>query len=385
MDALHIDRIDRPEFFDWTLDGVVRMVDREQVPALTTVKLHAIQRNLHELRKLSSTLKSGPTPALESSQSSTTEVTLTEESVLVQTTKKFIQGVPSSWEQIDAIEGALKRDYVLDPLAVVPADSTDAVEYFLKNKRGPAYLFATTATIMIRSIGYKSRLANGFYLNAETFDSASGQYLIGKKQLHWWPQVSVDGTNWISIEPTPGYLAPLEEWTLFQRGQWVWNVTNRWIRNHPWHCILMILTIAFGYGMRMKFADWIFTATASLMGAQSMDGKISWSLWLLDRRAELAGCPRPASKTQRQWFQSMALPVPCENSLTSDALDSMRRVLNAQDERLYSPTYQTFKKSPQNPVRLKSLGHAVKAIFVLWTVKLLKDNVRNSRQSNFSS
>ena len=367
--CIHLDRIDRPEFFDWTQDGVVKMVDREQVPALTTVRLEAKQRNLHDLRKpdvfasVAFLRFSQPQGELEAKPLSNSSESL------ASATREIVASVPQGWEQIEAIEKALKDEFTLDSQAVVPAESVDAVDHFLKTKRGPAYLFATTAAMMVQSLGHQSRLANGFYIDRNSFDVASGQHLIGKKQLHWWPQVSIDGENWISIEPTPGYASPDEQWTLVQRAQWAWNVTVRWIRNHPWLLLASMIVTAIGYRKRVLLADFLMTITSYSMGRLSIEHQIAWSLWLLDRRAELAGWPRPSSKTQRQWFQGMQLrTLSGDSSSHLTATESIRHVLNAQDELLYSPYHGRSGKRTISTTDAESLRQSIIVLTRSWTV-----------------
>ena len=41
---------------------------------------------------------------------------------------------------------------------------SDAVEYFLfESRRGPDYLFATSAAVLLRSLGYQTRVVSGLY------------------------------------------------------------------------------------------------------------------------------------------------------------------------------------------------------------------------------
>ncbi len=226
--------------------------------------------------------------------------------------------------------------------------------------------------MMVRSLGHESRLANGFYIDRDSFDIASGQHLIGKKQLHWWPQISIDGSNWISIEPTPGYLSPQEKWTLFQRAQWAWNVTARWVRNHPWLLMGSMLGFAIAYRKRLLLADQVMTTIVSFIGQLSIEHRVCWSLWLMDKRAKLAGCPRPSSKTQRQWFQRMQFRTSDSDSRNQPrASDSMGYVLKAQDELLYSPCRNGSSKKSIRSQDLETLRQSLVTLNNLWTVKAM--------------
>jgi hypothetical protein len=367
------------------------MVDREQVPALTTIRLEAKQRDLHDLRKpelfasiAARNLRQQPS-STELKQISSQSVAspsvasrVDANDVLIKATRDFVAGVPEGWEQIEAIQNALKDQFTLDSLAVVPEESTDAVEHFLKVKKGPAYLFATTAAAMVRVLGHQSRVANGFYIDSDTFDVASGQYLIGKKQLHWWPQVSVDGQNWISIEPTPGYEAPPENWTLYQRAQWAWNVSLRWVRNHPWLLAMSFVLIAAAYRCRIQIADFMFAVATRWIGRFSIEHYVAWSLWLIDRRAEFAGFPRPPSKTRRLWFKGMQpqefRSESCASTSTTriSTIEAIHHVLKAQDEMLYSPGRMGAKKAVPLTCDQENLRSAVDALLQSWTVRQIR-------------
>jgi hypothetical protein len=63
--------------------------------------------------------------------------------------------------------------YAFDRSAHAPEDCPFPVGHFLfESKRGASYQFATAATMMLRSLGYSTRLVSGFYANPERFDVA---------------------------------------------------------------------------------------------------------------------------------------------------------------------------------------------------------------------
>ena len=56
----------------------------------------------------------------------------------------------------------LRQHYAHDRLATAAPASIDVVaDFLLGSRRGPDYLFASAAVVMIRSLGYPARLVSG--------------------------------------------------------------------------------------------------------------------------------------------------------------------------------------------------------------------------------
>lgn len=62
------------------------------------------------------------------------------------------------------------------------------VAFVLSERRGPDYLFASAAAVMLRSLEYPTRLVRGFYASPERFDPESGQTAVLKEDVHFWTQ-----------------------------------------------------------------------------------------------------------------------------------------------------------------------------------------------------
>lgn len=94
---------------------------------------------------------------------------------------------------------------------VAPSRSDDAVWDFLQSTRGYCVQFATSMTIMARTLGIPARVAVGF-LPGEADDN--GNYVITGRQSHAWPELYFEDYGWVRFEPTPAsQTGPLPVWS----------------------------------------------------------------------------------------------------------------------------------------------------------------------------
>jgi len=376
--SIHIDRIDRPEFFAWTDDDILQMPDREQVPAFTTARLLSQQRCVHVLRNAEIFAEKSVTVLSDRQSVSSTNdqpmpgdfyAIVADSSLVQQTAREWTRGIPRGWEQIDAIEQRLRSDFQLDEKATVNADATDSVAHFLTHRRGPAYLFATTAAMLVRSIGYPSRIANGLYIDPASYDSKTKQHVIGKEHFHWWPQVTIDGKQWISLEPTPTYLLPEEtlSWTQWSEAcviqTWRW-ITQNWLLMVGLACILLSV-----YRYRIRLFDLTLTLWSEFLGKLSNELRVTSSLWLLEQRARLAGCPRPRFRTSRQWLPQLVAANKVE-------IEAIHMLLGLDERRRFSPTRNAGPFFADDRLTL-----AFRVIRSKWTVS----NISQSKPSIFDN
>ncbi|WP_028049839.1 DUF3488 and transglutaminase-like domain-containing protein [Cellulomonas sp. URHD0024] len=94
---------------------------------------------------------------------------------------------------------------------VAPSRSDDAVWDFLQSTHGYCVQFATSMTIMARTLGIPARVAVGF-LPGEPDDN--GTYVVTGKQSHAWPELYFANYGWVRFEPTPAsQTGPLPAWS----------------------------------------------------------------------------------------------------------------------------------------------------------------------------
>ncbi|MGO1240433.1 MAG: transglutaminaseTgpA domain-containing protein, partial [Cellulosimicrobium funkei] len=83
---------------------------------------------------------------------------------------------------------------------VPPGTSGDAVWDFLQDRTGYCVQFATSMTMMARTLGIPARLGVGF-LPGERVDESS--YQVTGRDSHAWPELYFPGQGWVRFEPTP--------------------------------------------------------------------------------------------------------------------------------------------------------------------------------------
>ncbi|MBK0420245.1 transglutaminase domain-containing protein [Leucobacter sp. CSA1] len=79
-----------------------------------------------------------------------------------------------------------------DPYAVM--------ESFLEQRRGYCVHYASTFSVMARTLGIPSRVAVGYASRAQSTEWTS----VRSRELHAWPEIYVGGVGWVAYEPTPG-------------------------------------------------------------------------------------------------------------------------------------------------------------------------------------
>lgn len=100
-------------------------------------------------------------------------------------------------------------EYTLKPGAV--PEGEDLVEYFLyKNKKGYCSYYASSAVLLLRSLGIPARYVEGYMAGKTTlktgkYENDSLVVEMTDENAHAWVEVYVDGFGWTPVEMTPGY------------------------------------------------------------------------------------------------------------------------------------------------------------------------------------
>ena len=117
-----------------------------------------------------------------------------------------------------AIVERLRKDFEHDSqIGIATTDGDPVIEFLTSKKKGPDYLFASAAVLLLRQQGYSARLALGYYASPSAFDSWARHTPVRKEDLHFWPEVLLSDGNWLALEPTPGYDVLLPQPTLVDR------------------------------------------------------------------------------------------------------------------------------------------------------------------------
>ena len=109
----------------------------------------------------------------------------------------------SEYQRALALQDFFRANFTYD-LSVRAGHGEDAIESFLKERRGYCEQFAGTYAAFARSIGLPARVAVGFTPGELT----NGVYVVRGQFAHAWPEVWFEGVGWVPFEPTPGRGAP---------------------------------------------------------------------------------------------------------------------------------------------------------------------------------
>ena len=313
LNEVHVDRVDRADFFDWTRDGMLEMPGQEFIPQLTVIHMHSRQVNLDSLR-----INFDFTREFSDEQQIMLNPYREVSGKHRATAEAWTSGIPRGWLQVEAVVERLRHRFQHDPQATAPDDCGDVVAHFLECRRGPDYLFASAAAELLRSLGYPVRVVSGFYADPRRFDHRAGQTTVLSEDVHVWAEVCVDGRNWVTIEPTPGYHAPGEHRTLRQWAAACFWYSVRWCQRH----MIWLLCGAFGLVLivclRRTWLDHVGWMVCMACGWQSPEARLAWTIRLLEWRAWLVGRPRAPQKTVAKWYRPLVQAAP----------DSQRASLN---------------------------------------------------------
>jgi transglutaminase-like putative cysteine protease len=131
--------------------------------------------------------------------------------------------------------------YTLTLPAVQP---DDPIAYFLfERRKGHCEYFASSMAVMLRTVGIPSRVVTGF--QSGVFNPISGWELIRASDAHSWVEAWIDGAGWVTFDPTPPAVRPLEL-GIFDRARLYADAAemfwNEWVLNYDLDRQLQIVT-----------------------------------------------------------------------------------------------------------------------------------------------
>ena len=301
--AVRLDKIHSPRFFDTTQDGMLA-IDVEFIPQLTVLHVESLRRSTTQVPELAQR-----SPVKEASEDTF--------GILA---REWTVGISDGWPQIEAICARLQQEYALDPNALVSQNVEDAAEHFLSStKRGPDYLFATSAALLMRSLGYETRVVSGFYADPENYSRQSRLTSVYADDAHFWVEVLASPRKsestgekqgrdrWLAVDPSPGYqvlLAPETLWSqLLYRAALTWQV----VRSNPISTITLFVCISAIWYKKAEVGDQLVTGWWQLHHRWGdVRHQVLSTLRLLDRRARVRGCPRPKALSLSKWNLSLS-------------------------------------------------------------------------------
>jgi hypothetical protein len=292
LTAFKLGRVDRADWFAGTPSQVVRLFGR-RMPAGSVLDVRS--------RPSDPAMGSSDLPLL-ASRPTTSAVPTPIDPAVAELAAQWSRGFAPGWEQVRAVESALRHLQPLDGPASAPTSRPEPVAdpaAFLRSPgepRSPQY--ASAAALMLRSLGYQTRLAAGFYVPPDRTDPASGLTPVRGADAHVWPEVRTASGLWVAIEPTPGYLLTPASPTFSAR---LATLVGRVVEFAPaWVPTLIAGVVAFWF--RARLTDLLATVWWRLSLPREARAAAVTTLRLLEFRAQLAGRPRPPGVTVRAFL-----------------------------------------------------------------------------------
>ncbi len=117
-------------------------------------------------------------------------------------TAQVIRGQTSEYGKATAIQAFFRnpKNGFQYSAETTTGGSPDALEDFLRQRRGFCEQYSSAMAAMLRLAGVPSRVAVGFTPGAKQPD---GSYVVTTSEAHAWPEAWFDGAGWVRFEPTP--------------------------------------------------------------------------------------------------------------------------------------------------------------------------------------
>jgi len=329
LDRWHISRVDKVDFFCWGEAGVV-CYNSEMIPPQTVIDFKSYIPNYHIMRsasdlrhnrKVSSwehkfdkflgvareagdpSLQKGTPPVVDAESPFLQVPDNDSHDRIAALADEITSCEKPGWNQVEAIVNHMREEFELNPAGwKADEEAEDTVGYFLDNNGGPSEQFATSCAMLLRSAGYRTRLASGFLVREKDYIRRAKQSIVTTENLHMWPEVCLDGRFWIPVEPTPGYPIPYSTETAWQ---WVMAKAQAvigWIWRNPLLALLIATMVALCYRYRANLITSLMLGWWNIVRLAWPPLLLRTTRQLIDLRFWAAGDRRPQSKTIRNWY-----------------------------------------------------------------------------------
>ena len=301
LQQFRVGSVDRPEFFGWAQEGLLRMVGRT-VPAGTTIDSETWTIDRRRIRglNLQSARSNAPSRYL--------EIPSTLDPAVPPLVRSWVEGIPSGWGRIEAVVTSLRGHCSFDQEATAPGGCPDVVGHFLLGShRGPDHHFASAAAVAIRLLGYPTRVVSGYHASPRRYDPESRQTPVVAEDVHFWVEVLLTDGTWVAVEPTPGYelMGPA-----LSVGERLLEALLRGWTKLKANALVAILGVILGLVIlifRRAILDRASTARWWVATRRDTPRRVVRTLALLDQRSRRARIPRPPGRTPARWYVPLAI------------------------------------------------------------------------------
>ena len=277
--SFRLGRVNTPEFYTGSRAGLMMLRSRT-LPAGAVVMSRSYRIDAARLRQVEIALPQHSEAAMMDASFASTEIK--------NMAKLWAGDTPRSLKQVVQVLSALRehvrhqRDYV------PPAGTTSIADHIILEARvGTDYQIATSAALMLRSLGYPTRVVSGLFADESDRDPEKGNAPLTARHVHTWIEIRLADGTFVPLDPTPGYPllavpATMTEWAAATLGK-----MGALAAKHPVVLGIFVVGLIWIAVMWKQLLDLLATAYFRARGFGPAD-----SLALIELRARLAGCPR---------------------------------------------------------------------------------------------
>jgi protein-glutamine gamma-glutamyltransferase len=241
----------------------------------------------------------------------------------------------SNYQRAKAVETYLKAKfgYTLDlPGNRVP----DPLAYFLfERKMGHCEYFASSMTVMLRTLGIPARVVNGF--RGGEYNDLTGNYIIRQKDAHSWVEAYFPEYGWVSFDPTPGGGGAAANDTWARMALYLDAASELW---REW-------VINYDFSHQMKLSAQLSTSTGK--------AQTSFRGWLWDKYQKLV-------KTTLSWQERLEKLSPTQMAIACIVLGLL----------LFLPFTPKAWRAWQRSRLARNPQQAPRSVASFWYLRLLK-------------
>ena len=195
----------------------------------------------------------------------------------------------------------------LDDNARATGDTGHTVSEFLfETKRGPDYLFATSAVWLLRSLDYPARFVSGFYAKPDRYEARTGLTPILSEDVHCWAEVLLQRDYWVTLEPSPGYTVLLPPLSLMERIAGILNLVYTRLLRYPFTSGAILFLLVIGFVFRRRIMDLGDVSILRIRALINRNYSALNTMQTIDRRCQRVGLPRPRGVSPRRWLEHLA-------------------------------------------------------------------------------
>jgi hypothetical protein len=311
VDRFRVGSVDQANFFRWAHPGLIRVAARA-IPKGTVI--HSICHTIDPECLRHATLLPAPPHALPAYLGSTQTL----DTAARRLAHVWTEHLPSGWSQIEAVVQRLRNHFTHNPNQLpdlqIPPDQD--INHFLNlSHSGPDYLFASAAALLLRELGYPTRLTAGLYVPPCSHNPSAHLTKLTTRNIHFWAEVLLPSGHWIAIEPTPGFelLPPARTWWRIALATLIRSIG--FLRDHPILATLLLSLLITAGIARNALIDAASTLLwhlrLSFLGPNRKT--ILAAFQLLETRSRIAGRPRRPSLSPGRWLCSLIPPTDHSN------------------------------------------------------------------------